>query len=514
MLSLDPVKGTGTSANEVKGKVILPSVLAIGFTGHRHLPDEAKSRAQILQILKEQKEKTPGIVLYGVSSAAAGGDLLFAESCIQLGLPLQILLPMPKEQFREDFDEPTWQRVENVLSQAMSVEVTGGEQSRDERYYECGVETVQQSGMLLVVWDGKPSRGLGGTEQIYRLAELEGRPIVCIDSNTGAIQRLNEDKVLKNDPELDFLNALPEAESDPRASTPGELARAWFLKIDANATQASPRVRRLAAIPILCTAAASVLSTVGTIAGGTALWVGIGSGLSFTVGALPILLKMHKQQVFWARTRTATEICRSNLAFWKTPGLYRVIGPEVVPELAGMLMSLNFLKMADGAGSRAKLEEFKKDYRQGAGEGEKGRVEGQIEYFADKAEEADKKAKQYRIATVLSIAVALIANVWALLNSLKWIGATPSWKPLLPLSGSVFFQVATIAGAMLVVNDYQRRRVRYRELHDMLQEWDKQLKFAQTWPTLMRIAERVEKALLAEVIEWKSLILHHKLPRR
>src|SRR5271169_5509017 len=103
MPSPDTAAGTSTRANEVKSKVLLPSVLAIGFTGHRHLPDEAKSRAQILQILKEKKEKTPGII-YGVSSAAAGGDLLFAETCIHLGLPLRIFLPMPKEQFREDFD--------------------------------------------------------------------------------------------------------------------------------------------------------------------------------------------------------------------------------------------------------------------------------------------------------------------------------------------------------------------------------------------------------------------------
>ncbi len=488
-------------------RVLLPSVLAIGFTGHRHLPDEAKSRAQILQFLKEKKENTPGTV-YGVSSAAAGGDLLFAESCIQLGLRLRILLPMPKEQFREDFDEPTWQRVENVLSQAMSVEVTGGDQSRDERYYECGIETVQHSGMMLALWDGEPSRGLGGTEQIYKFAQLEGRPILWIHSHTGALQRFNEDKELLNDPELDFLNALPEAEQEPCTRTPGDLAKAWFFKIDATATNASPRVRRLAAIPILGTASASILSTIGSIVtSATAIWAGIGSGLGFTVGALPALLKLQKGQVFWARTRTATEICRSNLAFWKTPTPYNVIGPEFVPELSGMLVSLNFLKMSDRSGSHADLEEFKTDYRI-------NRVEEQIKYFLRHAAISEKKAKQYKIAITISIVIAVITNVLVLVSPVLWHGEPLRFKSHLLLLGSVFFQVAAIAGAMLVVNDHQRRRVRYRELHDMLTDWDKQLAFARTWPTLLRIAESVEKALLAEVIEWKSLILHHKLPRR
>jgi hypothetical protein len=506
---MPPVPATGTSspATKMNRAVYLPSVLAIGFTGHRHLPDETKSRAQIIQFLKEKKEKTQGTV-YGVSSVAAGGDLLFTESCIQLGLPLRVLLPMPKEQFKEDFDVPTWERVEKVLQYAMSVEVTSGDQDRDARYYECGIETVLQSRLILSLWDGEPSRGLGGTEQIVSFAKIEGRPIVWIHSHTGAIQHLNEDQESLNDPELDFLNALPDAGPQSNASTPGKLAQAWFEKIDMSATHASPRVRKLAAIPILCTAAASVLSTVGSLAGGTAVWVGIGSGLGFTVGALPALMKMQQRQAIWARIRTATEICRSNLAFWKTPAPYSVIGPEVVPELSGMLMSLNFLKMSDGPNHKTDLEEFKREYRV-------GRVQGQMDFFWKSATRSEKKARQYQIAINVSIVLALVANIWMLLNAvwLKGFSQAP-WKQILPLSGSVFFQLATIAGAMLVVNDYQRRRTRYRELHHLLEEWDKQLEFAKTWPIVIRIAEMVEKALLAEIIEWKSLILHHKLPRR
>ncbi len=507
MPSPAPTTDTSNPTAETKRRAILPSVLAIGFTGHRHLQDEAKSHAQILEFLREKKEKTPGIV-YGVSSVAAGGDLLFAETCLDVGLPLRILLPMPKEQFREDFDEPTWLRVENVIRQAMSVEVTGEEQSRDARYYECGIETVQQSRLLLALWDGEPSHGLGGTEQIVSFAKIEGRPVVWINSRTGAIKRFNEDKELLDDPELGFLNALPEAESEPRTGTPGDLVKAWFLKIDTNATHASPRVRRLAAIPILCTAAASVLSTVGSIAGGTAIWVGIGSGLGFTVGALPALMRMHKRQVLWARIRTATEICRSNLAFWRIPTPYNVIGPEVVPELSGMLMSLSFLKASDASARNADVEDFKRDYRE-------GRVQGQLDFFWNSATKSDRKARQYQVVITVSIILALIANIWMVVRAVWWNGMTQApWKQLLPLSGSVFFQLATIVGAMLVVNDYERRRVRYRELHQLLKEWDKQLEFARTWPILIRIAERVEKALLAEVIEWKSLILHQKMPRR
>ena len=166
---------TGNSAHAI----ILPSTVAIGFTGHRNLPDESRSRASILKFLQDFKSKTEKTI-YGVSSAAAGGDLLFAESCIQIGLPIRILLPAPKEQFREDFDETTWGRAESVMQRAISVEVIGSGETKEERYYECGAETVQQTQMLLALWDGKPSQGLGGTEEISR-CEKSGQAS-CVDS--------------------------------------------------------------------------------------------------------------------------------------------------------------------------------------------------------------------------------------------------------------------------------------------------------------------------------------------
>ncbi len=88
------------------------------------------------------------------------------------------------------------------------------------------------------------------------------------------------------------------------------------------------------------------------------------------------------------------------------------------------------------------------------------------------------------------------------------------WLTGIAFGGTVFFQFATIAGALLIVNDWQRRRERYRELHDLLVVWDKQIASAGTWPVLLRTATRVERALLAEVIEWRSLIRNRKMPRK
>ena len=130
--------------NQPPSPIKLPHTLAIGFTGHRSLPDEAKCREAIRNVLADWMAMSSGAI-YCVSSAAAGGDLLFAETCMDLNLPFRILLPSPKQEFRGDFDDSTWARAERQWHNALSVDVTGVSEQVTQRYYECGIETIQQS---------------------------------------------------------------------------------------------------------------------------------------------------------------------------------------------------------------------------------------------------------------------------------------------------------------------------------------------------------------------------------
>ena len=77
----------------------------------------------------------------------------------------------------------------------------------------------------------------------------------------------------------------------------------------------------------------------------------LGLSLAILAAVLPTLMRLTRRQIVWTRMRTASEICRSCLALWSTPTPYDVVGQETVPELAGMLTSLNYLKMSDRASS-------------------------------------------------------------------------------------------------------------------------------------------------------------------
>jgi hypothetical protein len=494
-------------SNRATSFIKLPSILAIGFTGHRKLLDEDKCAATIRGVLDEWRTKTSGVV-YGVSSIAAGGDLLFAESCIALNLPIRIMLPSPLETFREDFDDPTWQRAERVMAGALSVEVVGVSQDLTERYYECGVEMIRQSQLLIALWDGEESRGMGGTADMFNFAKEQGCPIVWIHSINGTVEYLNENPNLMQDAELEFLNDLPDASTQVPATTPQSLAQAWFDKVDQNANRVAPQFRRLAAIPIFCTAVAALLSGKAASAEESVFWLWSGTAFGAMAAVLPYIMRLARRQVTWTRMRAAAEICRSCLALWQTPALYDAVGPEVVPELAGMLTSLNFLKMSDPTSRQTTLEEFKRLYRE-------SRVQHQISYFSSHASRSATAVRRYRNVVRASIFLAGSLNVWRLLSAHGIINWTPDhWKPVLALAATTCFQIATVAGALLVVNDFQRRRDRFRELHRMLTRWDKQLQISQTWSTALRITSMIEKALLAELIEWRSLIRNRKVPQK
>jgi len=512
MDSLWPLRKIMFSNRSDKNSAIrLPSALAIGFTGHRSLPDEAKCRKCVYDFLKEQKAAAKGVV-YGISSAAAGGDLLFAESCIQLEIPLRVLLPLPHDRFRKDFDEATWQRAEYVLSKAVSVEVTDDHGIREEGYYECGIQTVQESQLMIALWDGEPSRGMGGTQEIVSFARKMGRPVIWLHSATGAAQIFNQTALTQldefHDTELEFLNSLPDSGVTHPTDSPGKLAKAWFQKIDNNASRLAPQVRRLSSIPIVYTAAAAFFSGAGLQLPHAETWLAVGAALGITAAALPFALRLGHRQSLWARTRTAAEVCRSVLALWKTPIIDEVVAPEIFPEFAGVLRSLNLLRALDGSQNGISIGEFKEQYR-------KERIFLQMSHFTQQAERAADHARRYRIVTWICTGAAVVVSAWLFIgpNGLTNTGLLPG-KRGLTIAVSALFQIATIAAALLIVHDCMRRQRRYRELNDWLHKWDQELDALRTWPSVLKVAGKIERALLVELLEWKSLVRNVKMPRK
>jgi hypothetical protein len=333
-----------------------------------------------------------------------------------------------------------------------------------------------------------------------------GTPVIWIHSETGEITRWNESDLSWHDPELRFLNELPDRKANPGVSQ-REQAIAWFEKLDENANRLAPQFRKIAATPILCAGTGALLTVAAYIFKEQAsLLFGTSALLGLVAALAPKFLKAKETQEIWARIRAAAEVSRSFVALWDAPVRYDVIDKAVIPELHGMLEALNHLKTLAGfKNQKTDFATFKPSYHQ-------QRIVQQSSYFSRQTERADRVMSYARVMTRWFVVFAIAGNLFFVMTA-QVFHLLPSngWMSWLGLAMVLAYQLAAGTGAMLVVNDYGRRQQRFLEMRRLIQDYGKQLKQTQSWPSVLRVVSRVEKTLLIEVIEWRALYRNQKL---
>jgi len=176
-------------------------VLQIGFSGHRNLPgaDAGQLQARVGDVLAEIERAAraalangwPGLApaeapsrleLRGLSSLAAGADRFMARAVLAAGWPLVAPLPFAREIYRNDFSgADDIGEYEALLGQAAVVHEMDGIAGRTDAYRAVGRVMLEQSDILLAVWDGSLERGPGGTAEVVREARATDIPVIVID---------------------------------------------------------------------------------------------------------------------------------------------------------------------------------------------------------------------------------------------------------------------------------------------------------------------------------------------
>lgn len=215
----------------------VPLVLRVGIAGHR--PDRAKRAdpdiaatraaiADVLAIVRRAVEDVAGasghlflsapedwpsrvdLRLRIISALAPGPDQWAAEEALKLGYELQCPLPFDRQEYLEDFapapaslaaadaaaaDRPGNDAAapaaayERLLAAATAVAELDGRVVRTESgvrqpdarsYASAGRAMLNQSDLLVAVWDGQPAHGTGGTGGVVDDALRRGVPVVWI----------------------------------------------------------------------------------------------------------------------------------------------------------------------------------------------------------------------------------------------------------------------------------------------------------------------------------------------
>lgn len=197
---------TGPSTGTSPPKVSL--VFRIGIVGHR--PNRLKHADQnvlatrlnelisaiqqeVVEYYDAQRTLYADIVpvIRALSPLAEGVDRIFAEQAIKAGCELGVILPFPQAEFEQDFQpsdamEPnSIDRFRSLLRQARTVyELDGSREDASRAYHTAGTVVLNQSDLLIVVWDGERKNLRGGTEETFDDAIERGVPVVWVDAHS------------------------------------------------------------------------------------------------------------------------------------------------------------------------------------------------------------------------------------------------------------------------------------------------------------------------------------------
>ncbi|OEV10309.1 hypothetical protein [Streptomyces nanshensis] len=147
--------------------------MRLGITGHRGLPRE--SERLIRTALNFTVQQYSPETLMGISCIADGPDAWFAESVLDHGGHIEVVVPASG--YRDGL--PAWHHAtyDRLLRQAREVHSTGLSAS-DAHAHMAGSEIlVGLADRLVAVWDGKPARGHGGTADVVEYANRNGVPV-------------------------------------------------------------------------------------------------------------------------------------------------------------------------------------------------------------------------------------------------------------------------------------------------------------------------------------------------
>lgn len=203
-------------SNDSKG-LPLRAIVRIGVTGHRSLVDEATLRWSVRKVLARLDgilSHTPHTFVV-VSPLAEGADRLVAQEVLAwpavggAGKPwLEAVLPFPHADYLQVFGaEESKDEFKALLTRAASVQTLGGATSRTAAYEQAGHHVVQTCDVLIVIWDGSPARGQGGSAEIVDYARQAGRSLFWVHARSGEIvEERHRDHTLESLEHLDAEN--------------------------------------------------------------------------------------------------------------------------------------------------------------------------------------------------------------------------------------------------------------------------------------------------------------------
>src|SRR5206468_501022 len=113
------------------------------------------------------------------SALALGTDQLFVKAALELGISVEVVIPCAK--YAEIFSSAeAREEYHRLLKCCQNVYSLPFEECSDDAFLAAGHWIVDHSDLVILVWNGYPAAGKGGTADTASYARLVGRPFIHI----------------------------------------------------------------------------------------------------------------------------------------------------------------------------------------------------------------------------------------------------------------------------------------------------------------------------------------------
>jgi hypothetical protein len=147
----------------------------------------------------------PGRQITLLSGVAEGADRLAAFVALGRGWKLQSILAFRRARFEDDFPTAFAVGEFRALLEASDrvLEPKGDarlSKPAEEAYHAVGQRLLEQSDVLIAIWDGQRSRGKGGTVDVLEEALDRGIPVIWVHARKAQpVQHLRSQNAISRD---------------------------------------------------------------------------------------------------------------------------------------------------------------------------------------------------------------------------------------------------------------------------------------------------------------------------
>jgi hypothetical protein len=198
----------------------------------------------ISKLFTELGRHFPNTPLRVMSALAEGADRLVAQVALDMGIEVQAVLPMPASSYRDDFEKPASKvEFDHLCSQMEVLELPvrttqhralqGPGVDRDIAYANAGMFISAHCHILVALWDGVQSEGVGGTSQIIYFQHYDRLP--------GIAESVPRTSLFLTDDESDLVYHVVCSRANASNTHSGQPLSACWFTADADA----PRVQSL-----------------------------------------------------------------------------------------------------------------------------------------------------------------------------------------------------------------------------------------------------------------------------